>query len=143
MLQVEGLRAGYGAAEVLLGIDMLVEAGEVVGLVGANGAGKTTLVRCLAGLLPAQAGSIKLGGSNLTGVPASLLDGSTATASLTYSTQAGRRNEFIDYGLSMWAEAIAGRLSQDDVVPRGQHTVLDMTDWLTTLPDPTGPKEQD
>lgn len=87
--------------------------------------------------------AIRLDVANITGVPAALLDGSTTTSSLTYSTQEGRRNEFVDYGLSMWIEAIAGRLSADDVVPRGQHVVFDQTDFLTTLPSPTGPEKQD
>ena len=70
MLVVEGLHAGYGAAEVLLGVDMRVESGEAVGLVGANGAGKTTLVRSLAGLLQAARGRITLDRQELTGLPA-------------------------------------------------------------------------
>jgi ABC-type multidrug transport system ATPase subunit len=41
----EGVRAGYGAADVLRGVSFAVRAGEVVGLVGPNGCGKTTLVR--------------------------------------------------------------------------------------------------
>jgi hypothetical protein len=81
--------------------------------------------------------------ANITGVPASLLEGSSSTASLTYSTQEGRRNEFVDYGLSIWMEAIAGRLSADDVVPSGQHVIFDQTDFLTTIPSPTGPEKQD
>jgi hypothetical protein len=87
--------------------------------------------------------AIRLDVANITGVPAALLDGSTTTSSLTYSTQEGRRNEFVDYGLAIWIEAIAGRLSADDVVPRGQHIVFDQTDFLTTLPSPTGPDIQD
>jgi hypothetical protein len=87
--------------------------------------------------------AVRLDIANLTGVPAALLDGSTATSSLTYSTQEGRRNEFVDYGLSIWMEAIAGRLSQDDVMPEGQHVVFDQTDFLTTIPSPTGPEKQD
>lgn len=70
MLSVKGLCAGYGALSILKGIDVEVGAGEMVGLVGANGAGKTTLVRALAGLLPAQAGLIRLGDDDLTAVPA-------------------------------------------------------------------------
>jgi len=86
---------------------------------------------------------VRLDVANMTGVPVALLDGSVSTASLTYSTQEGRRNEFVDYGLSIWMEAIAGRLSQDDVVPRGQHVEFDLSDFLTTTPSPTGLPEQD
>lgn len=87
--------------------------------------------------------AVRLDIANLSGVPAALLDGSVSTASLTYSTQEGRRNEFVDYGLSIWMESIAGRLSLDDVVPSGQRITFDQTDFLTTLPSPTGADVQD
>ncbi|MCB1403216.1 MAG: ATP-binding cassette domain-containing protein, partial [Rhodobacteraceae bacterium] len=47
MLSVQGLRSRYGRIEVLHGIDLAVNSGEIVTVVGANGAGKTTLLRCL------------------------------------------------------------------------------------------------
>lgn len=87
--------------------------------------------------------AVRLDVANMTGVPAALLDGSVSQSSLTYSTQQGRRNEFVDYGLTLWMESIAGRLSQDDIVPAGQHVVFDQTDFLTTLPSPTGLPSQD
>lgn len=87
--------------------------------------------------------AVRLDMANITGVPAALLDGSVSAASLTYSTQEGRRNEFVDYGLSMWMETITGRLSADDVVPRGQSVVFDQTDFLTTIPSPIGADKQD
>jgi branched-chain amino acid transport system ATP-binding protein len=52
LLEVRGLRAGYGAANVLRGIDLRVATGQIVVVLGANGAGKTTLMRVIAGLLP-------------------------------------------------------------------------------------------
>jgi branched-chain amino acid transport system ATP-binding protein len=70
MLTVEGLRSRYGRIEVLHGIDLNVESGEIVTVVGANGAGKTTLLRCLSGLQPVSAGSITFRGAMLTAVPA-------------------------------------------------------------------------
>jgi branched-chain amino acid transport system ATP-binding protein len=70
MLTVEGLRSRYGRIEVLHGIDLNVESGEIVTVVGANGAGKTTLLRCLSGLQPVSAGSITFRGEALTTVPA-------------------------------------------------------------------------
>ena len=86
---------------------------------------------------------IRLDVANATGIPVALLDGSTSTASLTYSTQEGRRNEFVDYSLDIWMEAIAGRLSADDVVNRGLSVAFDQTNFLTTLPSATGPERQD
>lgn len=70
MLTVEGLRSRYGRIEVLHGLDLNVESGEIVTVVGANGAGKTTLLRCLSGLQPVSAGSITFRGEGLTTVPA-------------------------------------------------------------------------
>ena len=70
MLRVEGLRARYGRLEVLHGIDLSVNSGEIVTVIGANGAGKTTLLRCLSGVHPAAGGSITFRGEQLAGVPA-------------------------------------------------------------------------
>ncbi len=81
--------------------------------------------------------------ANLFGIPASLLEGSVSTASLTYSTSEGKRNEFIDYGLGAWLATVEGRLSADDVVPRGQRIAFDLGDLITSTPSPTGPSEQD
>ncbi|ABL72854.1 MULTISPECIES: ABC transporter ATP-binding protein [Paracoccus] len=70
MLTVEGLRSRYGRIEVLHGIDLHVDSGEIVTVVGANGAGKTTLLRCLSGVQPVSAGTITFRGEPLTPVPA-------------------------------------------------------------------------
>jgi branched-chain amino acid transport system ATP-binding protein len=61
LLDVHELRAGYGAANVLHGIDLTVGAGEVVVVLGANGAGKTTLMRAITGLIP-HTGTIHVDG---------------------------------------------------------------------------------
>lgn len=66
MLEIDGLRAGYGTADVLRGLDLRVHAAECVCLLGANGAGKTTTMRALAGLLPARGGTIRLDGRDVT-----------------------------------------------------------------------------
>lgn len=70
MLKVEGLRSRYGRIEVLHGVDLHVDAGEIVTVVGANGAGKTTLLRCLSGVQPVSAGSITFRGEEITTLPA-------------------------------------------------------------------------
>ena len=70
MLTVEGLRSRYGRIEVLHGIDLNVQSGEIVTVVGANGAGKTTLLKCLSGTQPVSGGTITFRGETLTGVPA-------------------------------------------------------------------------
>ena len=62
LLDVRGVHAGYGAAEVLFGIDIAVAPGEIVGVLGRNGMGKTTLVRTIMGLLRPRSGTIALAG---------------------------------------------------------------------------------
>jgi branched-chain amino acid transport system ATP-binding protein len=65
LLEVQGLRAAYGNIEVLHGLDLRVEEGEVVTLIGANGAGKSTTLRCLSRLHDAKAGKIVFDGKDL------------------------------------------------------------------------------
>jgi urea transport system ATP-binding protein len=69
MLNVSDLRAGYGHAEVLHGIDFKVAPGEIVVFVGRNGMGKTTLMKSLIGMLPLRTGSITLDGTDLAPLP--------------------------------------------------------------------------
>ncbi len=69
MLQVEGLRKNYETNEVLKGVSLAVEAGEVVGLLGANGSGKTTFNKIVAGLMNADAGTVEIGGIPLHSAP--------------------------------------------------------------------------
>jgi branched-chain amino acid transport system ATP-binding protein len=67
LLTLEGLRAGYGAVEVLRGVDLHIAPGELVALLGSNGAGKTTLNSVVSGLVPAWAGRVLFDGQDLTG----------------------------------------------------------------------------
>ena len=67
MLEVRGLRAGYGPVEVLRGIDLDVGAGEIVAVLGSNGAGKSTLNDNLSGLYRPFAGSIRFEGREIAG----------------------------------------------------------------------------
>ena len=64
-LSLHGVRAGYGAVEVLHGIDLEVPSGALTAVLGPNGAGKTTLLSVLAGLLPVRAGSLRWQGRRL------------------------------------------------------------------------------
>ena len=70
MLTLDGVSVAYGAVEVLHGVSLRVEAGELVCLLGANGAGKSTTVRAISGLLRPTAGSISFLGERLDGRPA-------------------------------------------------------------------------
>ncbi len=69
MLQVEKLHAGYGKVQVLHGIDLRVEAGQLVTLIGSNGAGKTTTLRALSGMIRPESGRVKLDGQDIAGLP--------------------------------------------------------------------------
>jgi branched-chain amino acid transport system ATP-binding protein len=70
ILEIEGLVVLYGRVEALHGIDLSVEEGEIVTLIGSNGAGKTTTVRTISGLVPPSAGRITLEGKEISGLPA-------------------------------------------------------------------------
>ena len=67
MLKLSDICAGYGKSEVLRGVSLEVQQGEVVTLVGANGAGKTTTLKTLCGLLAATGGAIEFEGQKLSG----------------------------------------------------------------------------
>jgi len=70
LLRLRGLFVGYGDVPVLRNVHLTVGPGECVALIGANGAGKSTLLRTIAGLLPAQRGSIGWCGADVTASPA-------------------------------------------------------------------------
>jgi branched-chain amino acid transport system ATP-binding protein len=67
VLEVTGLKAGYGRIEALHGVDLRIGAGQLVALVGANGAGKTTLLKTISGVIRSAAGQVKLYGQDITG----------------------------------------------------------------------------
>jgi thiamine transport system ATP-binding protein len=68
-LQVEGVSVVLGGRRVLDGVDLGVEQGETVALLGPSGSGKSTLLRAVAGLEPLETGRISFAGADLTGVP--------------------------------------------------------------------------
>ncbi len=70
MLRIRNLRAGYDKVEVLHGVSLHVDEGEIVTVVGANGAGKSTLLSAVAGILPPQGGAVAFAGVDITGVSA-------------------------------------------------------------------------
>lgn len=69
LLEVRDLRAGYGPLEVIQGIDLEVNAGEIVVILGANGAGKTTTMRAISGMIPRR-GVVKFGDRDITSLNA-------------------------------------------------------------------------
>ena len=69
-LELRDVESGYGSSQVLFGIDLQVDDGEVVTLLGRNGMGKTTTVRTILGIVPATAGRISFEGTRIDGWPA-------------------------------------------------------------------------
>jgi len=69
LLKIEGLRAAYGRIEALKGVDLDIQRGEIVALIGANGAGKSTLMMTIFGKPRAKAGRIIYDGTDITEVP--------------------------------------------------------------------------
>ena len=87
LLRAENIHHAFGSRPVLVGIDVAVAAGEVVGLIGPNGAGKTTLLRAVAGLLTPNGGSVTLDGS-----PVGTLDRNARARAISYLAQHGETN---------------------------------------------------
>ena len=65
MLEMQAVQSGYGPSQVLFGVDLRIEAGQVVTLLGRNGMGKTTLFKSLMGVLPSKAGEINVAGQSV------------------------------------------------------------------------------
>lgn len=70
ILVVRGLHAGYGAGDILKGIDVAVPKGQIVTIIGPNGSGKSTMIKTLAGLLNVRQGDITLEGKTLNNLSA-------------------------------------------------------------------------
>lgn len=70
LLEIHGLVSGYGAGQVVRGIDLNVEPGQIVALLGRNGVGKTTFVHTIMGMVRPIAGSVLIDGENVAGLPA-------------------------------------------------------------------------
>ena len=68
LLEVEALSAAYGKVRALHGVNLAIDAGEIVCVLGANGAGKTTLLRVVSGLLPVAEGDVRFAGASLKGM---------------------------------------------------------------------------
>ena len=70
LLEVEGVETCYGLSQVLFGLSLSINSGEMVALMGRNGMGKTTTVRSIMGLTPPRAGSVRLNGRDVRGLAA-------------------------------------------------------------------------
>lgn len=70
LLKVDKIDVFYGSVQVLWGVSLSLEEGQIVSLLGANGAGKTTTVKTISGMLRTKAGRVSFGGRDITGMPA-------------------------------------------------------------------------
>ncbi|MBK8157297.1 MAG: ABC transporter ATP-binding protein [Rhodospirillaceae bacterium] len=75
LLEAKGLVGGYGGMDILNGVDLAVEAEEIVVIIGANGAGKSTAMKALFGLIHLRAGHVTLDGADITGAAPNALVG--------------------------------------------------------------------
>ncbi len=73
LLRIEGLKISYGGINAVKGIDLEVNEGEMVALIGANGAGKTTTLKAVCGIVPAREGHVRYRGEDVTGLPSYVL----------------------------------------------------------------------
>lgn len=69
MIELQGVRAGYGAINILWDVSLSIRQGELTTIIGPNGAGKTTLLRAIMGLIPLAQGVVQLDGRPLNGLP--------------------------------------------------------------------------
>jgi branched-chain amino acid transport system ATP-binding protein len=120
-LQVTALAAGYGALDIVRGLDLAVGEGEIVALLGANGAGKTTTLRAISGVLK-HTGSIKLNG-----VEIGKMSAAKRTASGLAHIPQGR-GTFVDFTVE---ENL--RLGAYTIIDRGQ-IEEDLARWFVTFP---------
>jgi ABC-type branched-subunit amino acid transport system ATPase component len=69
VLEADGIVTGYGEVDILHGVSIMVDKGEIVAVIGPNGAGKSTLMKAVFGLLKIRRGKIVLGGTEVTNLP--------------------------------------------------------------------------
>jgi hypothetical protein len=81
--------------------------------------------------------------ARLANMPAMMLDATAQGASLEYQTMSGRNQQWLDYGLALYMDAVEARLSMDDIVPAGQRVAFDTTDWTAPDASDTGPATED
>jgi len=127
ILQVAGLRAGYGPIEVLHGLDFTVGDGEIVVILGANGAGKTTTMRCISGMIERH-GSVMFDGQEI----ASAKPDAVVRAGISQVPQG--RGTFTDLTVhdNMLAGAYTAQGSRDE----------DLAYWYKTFPRLSERKDQ-
>ncbi|MBV8840259.1 MAG: ATP-binding cassette domain-containing protein, partial [Alphaproteobacteria bacterium] len=151
LLRISGLATCYGKIGVLHGIDLTIEAGEVVALLGPNGAGKTTLLRALSGLLP-WSGGVQFDGRDFSGTgpreaakaglvhvveghrvftQQSVFDNLLLAA---YDLPRGERAARLEQALSFFPEIAAKRHERGGALSGGQQQMLTVAQGLIRHP---------
>jgi branched-chain amino acid transport system ATP-binding protein len=151
LLQISGLSAGYGKIGVLNGIDLTVNAGEIVALLGPNGAGKSTLLKAISGLLP-RSGKVTFGGQDMSNtgpreaVKAGLVhvvEGHRVFTQLTvhdnvmlagYGMKRGELETRVEEALAFFPEISAKRNDRAVTLSGGQQQMLAVTQGLVRRP---------
>ncbi|HEY0180463.1 MAG TPA: ABC transporter ATP-binding protein, partial [Dokdonella sp.] len=123
-LDVEGLHAGYGGRRVLAGVDLRVERGEWLALLGANGSGKSTLLDCCVGRLQPSAGRVRVDGRSLAEAAAA------AKRALGYATAPERLPPLLSARECLAVQAAAKRLAQVDADVLALADELGLSPWL-------------
>jgi branched-chain amino acid transport system ATP-binding protein len=152
LLSVRALESGYGKIRVLHGIDLKMSAGEVVALLGANGAGKTTLLRALSGLLPVNAGHVRLRGRDITNATprqaareglVHVIEGHRVFTQISvtdnlllagYDLPRGERAARIEQALSFFPEIAEKRHERGGALSGGQQQMLTVAQGLIRRP---------
>jgi branched-chain amino acid transport system ATP-binding protein len=114
LLEVRGLRAGYERIPVIFGLDLFVDEGEIVAILGANGAGKTTTLRCISGMLPPMAGGIVFAGARIDGESADAI----ARSSLLHVPEGRGIFPTLDVGESLRLAASVGGVAHGEIADR-------------------------
>jgi ABC-type branched-subunit amino acid transport system ATPase component len=118
LLTVSDLTAGYGDSDVLRGLSLRVETGELVAVIGPNGAGKSTLLKTLAGLVRPRGGRVLLDGEDVTGASAARV----VAGGVCYVPQEG--NVFAS--LSVWENLTIGAWTAPRALPERARAVLEL-----------------
>src|SRR5437899_1732475 len=118
LLKVEDLSAGYGDHEILRGLSLRVDAGELVAVIGPNGAGKSTLLKTLAGLVRPRGGRIALRGDDITGASTQRI----VASGLCYVPQ--EANVFAS--LSVWENLTIGAWTSPRAFDARAHAVVEL-----------------
>ena len=106
ILEIKNLVVSYGGIEAVKGIDLTVEEGKIVTLIGSNGAGKSTTLKAVAGLVRPKSGEILLDGTNLVGKSTDQIVSSGVTLVNVRPSCSASESQRSRYRISSWPTAV-------------------------------------